>query len=480
MKNKFYVTTPIYYPSGKPHLGSVYTTIAADILARWYTLLGKEVFFLTGTDEHTKKVLAEAEKYGKKTEVYLEEINGIFKKVFNDLNIEYSRFIRTSDEDHKKFVQYILKKVNDKGDIYKGNYEGYYCTECEAYYTERDSIDLKCPVHEKKLEMLKEESYFFRLSKYKDKLLDFYKKNPNFISPEYRRTEIINRVEEGLKDLSISRKNLNCGIEFPLDKSHKVYVWFDALNNYLTGVGVLENKKLFKKFWPADLHIIGKDILWFHAVIWPAILMSADYEIPKKVYAHGWITSNEKKIGKSSGNADDIEELIKKYGSDSLRYFLFRIIPFGDDGDYYEKNLIERNNELANKLGNLISRVSNLAEKNGIEKTENRLLKKLKLKKITNLMENLEFDKVLNEIFGFIDVCNEYVQNNKLWETKDRKSLYELVDCIKSISILLWPFIPNASEKIAKDYGFKINYKEIKTPIKSERIKKGENLFKRI
>lgn len=501
MAKKFYVTTPIYYPSGKPHLGSVYTTLAADVLSRWYKLLGFDVFFLTGTDEHTKKVVIEAVKHGKDIETYLGEITNIFKKVFKNLNIEYDRFIRTSDKDHKKFVQYILNVVNDKGDIYKGVYEGYYCSECENYYTERETPNLICPIHKKSLEVLKEDSYFFKLSKYKDKLLDFYDKNPDFISPEYRKSEIINRVKEGLKDLSISRTNTDWGIEIPFDKNHKVYVWFDALNNYLTGVGVLDNKKLFKKFWPADLHIVGKDILWFHAVIWPAILMSAGYEIPKMVYAHGWLTSNEKKIGKSTGNADDIEELIKKYGSDSIRYFLFKVTPFGEDGEYFEKNLVERNNELANKLGNLVSRVSSLAEKNGVEKTKNKLFKKSYLKKISSLIKNLEFDKSLNEIFTFVDVCNEYIQNEKPWETgvqkdsnespestklhsekilQNKKILYELVDSIKVISILLWPFIPNASEKIAENFGFKISYDEILKPIKVTNIKRGENLFRKI
>ncbi|MEK6914469.1 MAG: methionine--tRNA ligase [Nanoarchaeota archaeon] len=502
VKKKFYVTTPIYYPSGKPHIGSVYTTIAADVLSRWYKLLGYEVFFLTGTDEHTKKVLVEADKNGKNVNNYLDEITKVFKKTFESLDINYDRFIRTSDEDHKKFVQYILNVINKKGDIYKGKYEGYYCNECEDYYTEREASKLICPIHGKNLEFLKEDSYFFKLSKYKDKLLDFYEKNPNFISPEYRRSEIINRVKEGLRDLSISRKDLNWGIEIPFDKEHRVYVWFDALNNYLTGVGVLNDKKLFKKFWPADLHIVGKDILWFHSVIWPAILISAGYKIPKKIYAHGWLTSNDKKIGKSLGNADDIEELIKKYGSDSIRYFLFKVIPFGEDGEYSEKNLIERNNELANKLGNLVSRVSSLVEKKGIEKSKNKLFKKSYLKKISWLIENLEFDKALNEIFAFVDICNEYIQKKKPWDTGDpenslefsglqkiqnekrlseaRKVLYELADSIKIIAILLWPFIPNTCEKIAKNFSFKIDYSEINKTISVKKIRKEENLFKRV
>jgi methionyl-tRNA synthetase len=479
-KNKYYVTTPIYYPSGKPHLGSAYTTIAADIVARWHKLLGDEVFFLTGTDEHTKKVVKEAEKAGKDINEYLEDITKIFKETFKDLNIEYDRFIRTSDKDHKKFVQHILNIVNDKGDIYKGTYEGHYCHECEAYYTEREAPELICPVHEKDLDVLKESSYFFKLSEYQDKLLDYYEKNPGFISPKHRRTEIINRVKEGLRDLSISRTDIDWGVKLPFDNEHSCYVWFDALTNYLTGVGVLEDKKLFKKFWPANAHIVGKDILWFHSVIWPAMLLSAGYELPKKVYAHGWLTLKDKKIGKSAGNAADLNELIKRFGVDSIRYFLFKVTPFGEDGEYSEKTLIDRNNELANKLGNLVSRVSSLAEKNGIEKTPNKLIKKLKLKEISQLIDNFEFDKALNKIFAFIDICNEYIQNKKPWETKDKKVLYELVDSIKAIAILLSPFIPGTSEKIAKNLGFKIDYKEINKPISVKKIKKGENLFNRV
>ena len=479
-KDKFYVTTPIYYPSGKPHLGSAYTTIAADILARWHKLLGEDVFFLTGTDEHTKKVVKEAEKAGKDVEEYLKDITKVFKEAFGELNVEYDRFIRTSDKDHKKFVQHILNVVNDKGDIYKGTYEGHYCHECEAYYTEREASGLICPIHEKKLDVLKEDSYFFKLSEYQNKLLEFYNDNPDFISPKHRKNEIINRVKEGLRDLSISRTDIEWGIELPFDKEHTCYVWFDALTNYLTGVGVLEDKKLFKKFWPANVHIVGKDILWFHSVIWPAMLMSAGIELPKKVYAHGWLTLKDKKIGKSAGNAADLAELIKRFGVDPIRYFLFKVTPFGEDGEYSEETLIDRNNELANKLGNLVSRVSSLAEKNGIIKCENKLLKKLKLKEIGNLIDNLEFDKALNEIFAFIDVCNEYVQDKKPWETKDQKILYELVDSIKAIAILLYPFIPGTSEKIAKGFGFKLKYDEIKRPIVVKKIKKGENLFTRV
>ena len=473
MPKKFYVTTPIYYPNDIPHIGHAYTTLAADIISRWNKTLGNKVRFLTGTDEHGKKIEEAAIKAGKKPKEFVDELVPKFKDAWKKLNIKYDRFIRTTDEDHKKTVQKILQIVYNKGDIYLGEYEGYYCTGCEAYYTEKDLNNESCPIHKTKIEKLKEPSYFFRLSKYQKKLLNLYKKG--FILPKFREKEIINRVEEGLKDLSISRTSFKWGISVPFDKKHVSYVWFDALLNYYTGA---------ENFWPADIHLIGKDILWFHAVIWPAMLMSAGIELPKKVFAHGWLTFNKEKISKSRGSVINVDELISIAGVDSARYFLFRETPFGQDGDFSREILIDRhNNELANKLGNLISRVSALAEKYGIQKTENTLLKKLKIKQIEELMKNYEIDKALNEIFAFIDICNEYVQNKKPWETHDKKILYELANSIKVIAVLLWPFIPETSEKIARQFGFKVgenSFKEIEKPLKIKKIKKSEILFKKI
>lgn len=467
-KKKFYVTTPIYYPSGKPHIGSAYTTIAADILARWHKLQGEEVFFLTGTDEHTKKVVKAAEKEGMSPKEYTDYITPIFKESWKKLNIEYSRFIRTSDKDHEKFVEHILREVFKKGDIYSGVYDGLYCFECEAYYTEKECSDKICPVHKKPLDNFKEETYFFKLSKYQEKLLKYYKKNPEFISPTYRKNEILKRVKGGLRDISISRKNEGWGIPLPFDNSQVAFVWFDALTNYVSGIGIQENKKHFEIFWPADIHLVGKDILWFHAVIWPAMLFAADIELPKKVFAHGWWMAKDTKIGKSSGNALDLDYLISTYGADSIRYFLFREVAFGQDGDFSEKALVERhNNELADKLGNLVSRTSALAENYGIEKTKNSLIQKLKEKKIDSLIENYELDKALNEIFAFIDKCNEYIQEKKPWETHDKKVLFELVDSLRALVPILSPFIPESAEKIAKVF-------------KTDTIKKAPILFKKI
>lgn len=480
---KFYVTTPIYYPNDIPHIGHAYTTIAADVLARWNKVKGRDVFFLTGTDEHAKKVFQAAKEKNVEINNFVDKLSRDFKKAWKELNIEYNRFIRTTDKDHIEIVKNILSKVYKKGDIYKGEYEGYYCVGCAAYYTEKDLENGFCPIHKTKVEKLKEESYFFRLSKYQKPLLDFYKKNSDFILPKSRSQEIINRVKEGLKDLSISRKDYGWGIKLPFDEKHVSYVWFDALFNYYSAT----RQKGKKKFWPANIHLIGKDISWFHCVYWPAFLLSAGIDLPEKVFAHGWWTFDKEKISKSRGKVINVAELIKIAGVGAARYFLLRATPFGEDGDFSEKALKDRyNNELANKLGNLISRVAGLIEKNGIEKTENKLLKKLKEKEIEKYIENFQFDKALNKIFGFIDICNQYVQSKKLWETAyvgKEKVLYELADSIKAIAILLWPFIPETSEKIAKQFGFKVgeeSLKEIEKPLRIEKIKKEKILFKKI
>ena len=459
MVEKYYVPTPIYYPNDIPHIGHAYTTLAADVLARWNSLKGKKVRFLTGTDEHGKKIENAAKKKGKKSKEFVDSLVPEFKDSWKKLNIKYDRFIRTTDKDHEKKVVEILQKVYDKGDIYLGEYEGYYCTGCEAYYTEKDLEDGKCPTHKTKIEKLSEPSYFFKLSKYQDKLLKLYEKNSGLILPDYRRKEILNRVKEGLNDLSISRTSFSWGIPLPFDKKHISYVWFDALLNYVSGA---------EDFWPADVHLIGKDILWFHTVIWHSMLLSAGLKLPKCVFAHGWWTFNKEKISKSRGKIINVNELISIAGVDASRYFLLRETPFGDDGDFSEKALVRRyNDELADKLGNLVSRVSGLIEKNGIAKCENKLLKKLNEKKIDKLIEEYKFDKALNEIFAFVDVCNEYVQNKKPWETKDKKILFELKESISKIGELLLPFIPESADKIIKQFNLK-------------KIKKREILFKKI
>lgn len=465
VKKKFYVTTAIDYPSANPHIGHAYQKVVADVLFRWNKLLGNDCWFLTGTDEHGKKIEINAKEKGKTPKEFVDEVSEKFKEAWASLNIEPSRFIRTTDKDHEKLVQEVIKKCNENGDIYIGEYEGYYCTNCEAYITEKDLVNGECPYHPgKKIDKLKEESYFFKLSKYQKFLLDLYEKHPEFILPKERRNEIVRRVKEGLNDLSVSRTSFSWGIPFPLNKKHVTYVWFDALFNYISGSG--KNHK----YWPADVHLLGKDNSWFHCVYWPAFLKSSGYKLPKTVFVHGFLTFNGQKISKSLGNSVSPKVLAEKYGADTVRYFLCRQFPFasGEDGDFDEKALIDRhNNELANKLGNLVSRVSGLIEKNGIEKTENKLLRRMELKKIDKLFESFEFDKILNEIFGFVDVCNEYVQDKKPWETGDKKVLYELKESILKIAELLWPFIPESSEKIKKQFSAK-------------KIKKGEILFEKI
>jgi len=481
MTNKtFYVTTAIDYVNAEPHVGHAYQKIVADALARWNKLQGKEVFFVTGTDEHGKKIANSAEKAGKSPKEFADEMVEKFKSAWKALNISYDRFIRTTDEDHKKVVSEIIEKVNKKGDIYKGKYEGYYCTACETYYTEKDLENGCCPVHKTKIEKLKEESYFFKLSKYQKFLLDLYKNNPEFVLPNERRNEISNRVKEGLQDLSITRTSFKWGIPFPLDKNHVIYVWFDALINYYTAT----REKGKEKFWPADIHILGKDNGWFHAVIWPAMLKSAGIELPKTVFIHGFLTFNGQKISKSLGNVISPIILAEKYGADSVRYFCLRNFPFanGEDGDFSERVLVDRhNNELADKLGNLVSRVSALAEKYGIEKSQSKTLDiKLTLNAVEKHFSNYELDKALNEIFAFIDKCNEHVQSKKPWETHDKKVLYELSNAIKDIAILLSPFIPETSEKISRVFNFSISLKELSKPLAVSKIKKSEILFKKI
>lgn len=467
MKKKFYITTAIDYVNAKPHIGHAFEKVLADALARWHRLRGEKVFFLTGVDENAQKNVEAAQNAGIPTKEFIDRNTGFFIELCKKLNISYDYFIRTTAKEHTIVVQKIVKKIIDNGDIYKGEYKGLYCTGCETYYTEKDLKDGKCPEHNREPEERTEEAYFFKLSKYKKQLLKLI---PEYVVPESKSNEVTARISEELNDVCISRKGARWGIDFPDDKDFKIWVWIDALINYVSGAD---------GNWPADVHVIGKGINWFHSVIWPAILISAGYKLPEKLLVHGYLNLGGQKMSKSLGNIIDPIELVNKYGADSVRCSLLRCSVF-EDSDYSEKILIKRNNELADKLGNLVSRVSALAEKYGIKKTENKLLKKLKLKEIEKLIDNYELDKALNEIFAFVDACNEYVQKNELWKSGDRKKLFELGDSIKAIGILLFPFIPETSEKIAKQFGFKIDWKEIKKPLKVEKIKKAEILFVKI
>ncbi|MFA5071650.1 MAG: methionine--tRNA ligase [Candidatus Pacearchaeota archaeon] len=479
MTKKFYITTAIDYVNAKPHIGHAFEKTLADAIARWHRLIGDKVWFLTGTDENAQKNSLAAKEAKIPVKEFVDKNSKIFIELCEKLNLSNDDFIRTTEKRHVDVSKEIIKKAFEKGDIYKKNYEGLYCYGCEAYKTEKDLIDGKCPEHPNRaISVLKEEAYFFKLSKYKNQIEKFVK---DYIVPESRKNEILSRLkEDDLKDLCVTRKNSDWGIDFPLDKNFKVYVWFDALINYISGSGEKH------EFWPADLHIVGKGINWFHSVIWPAILLSANYKLPKKLLVHGYLNLQGQKISKSLGNVIDPFVLVDKYGSDSVRYSLLRCSVF-EDSDYSEEILIKRNNELADKLGNLVSRVSALIEKYGFEKNPKWDIpfSIIKLQKdVEKHFENYETDKALNEIFSFIDLLNGYVQSEKPWEIHEedfkKAVLYNLALGIKTIAILLWSFIPSASEKIAKQFGFEIKYENIAKPLKENKIKKGEILFQKI
>ena len=474
-KKTFYITTAIDYVNARPHQGHAFEKVLADAIARYKKLQGFDVFFLTGVDENAQKNVEAAQKAGIPVKEFVDKNANLFIELCKKLNINYNDFIRTTAKEHGVVVQKLVKKMIDKGDIYKGKYSGLYCVGCETYYTEKDLVNGKCPEHDKEPELREEEAYFFKLSKYKQQLLKII---PNYVVPESRKNEVLARVKEELTDICISRKGAKWGIDFPNDKNYKIWVWIDALINYISGLKTKE-----KKYWPANLHIVGKGINWFHAVIWPALLLSANYKLPKQLLVHGYLNIKGEKMSKSLGNVIDPLELAEKYPSDSIRYSLLKCSVF-DDSDYSEDILIERhNNELANKLGNLVSRVSALAETKGLKKTENKLLKKLNLKKIEKHFDRYEIDKALAEIFAFIDECNEYIQKTKPWESANKNSekiLYELSDSIKATAILLWPFIPETSEKIAKHFAFEIDYKNINKPLAILHIKKSPILFQKI
>lgn len=498
---KFYITTPIYYVNDVPHLGHAYTTIACDTLARYYRQKGVKTFFLTGTDEHGQKIQKAASEKGLSPKELADKTHLAFKNLWEKLNISYDRFIRTTDEDHIKAVQNIFQVCYENGDIYLWEYESYYCVGCEEFKTETEikDYDYKCPIHLKECEKVKEESYFFRLSKYTDRLLDMYEKNPTFIQPDFRKNEIVSFVKQGLKDLSVSRRRdrVSWGIPVPFDENHTIYVWFDALTNYLTAVGYPDN---LTDFWPADIHVVGKDILRFHAVYWPAFLMSAGLELPKKVFAHGWWTVEGHKMSKSLGNVVDPFKACDRYGVDQLRYFLMREVPFGLDGDFSDTGIVNRiNSDLANDLGNLLSRSLTMVHKfqdgyvHGPSRTDNiqEEYKGIYLKTLDsfdNHMRNLEFSKALEEVWQFIDWLNKYIVKVEPWKLnkEDREYLktvlYTLVDGIYGILWMLNPFMPSKVEEALK----MLNYSFLPTSISpfsfpsGVRINQVKPLFPRI
>ena len=456
---KFFISTAIDYPSSKPHLGHLYEKVCADALARWHRLKGDEVHFSTGVDCHGRKIQQKAEQAGKSPEQFVSEMTKYFVEMCDAYNISYDDFISTTEKRHHLVVGELYKKIAAAGDIYKGHYEGHYCVECESYYAESDLIDGCCPTHNKKAEWIMEESYFFRMGRYQKQLVDFIEKNPSHLQPESRRKELLSRLKQPLKDLSISRASFSWGIPLPDEPKHVFYVWLDALTNYLTTVEY--PKKKYEKFWPADMHLIGKDIIWHHTVIWWSLLLSAGIKLPK-VYGHGFINLPSGKMSKSLGNVVDTIELKKKYGVDSIRYFLLREIPFGEDGLFSEEAIVTRNNnELANELGNLVNRTVVLIEKNLSGKIPNavpdkELASRLDSKKIAKLMDAGQMNAALAEIFSYISECNRYVNAKEPWKLKGKELgivLYSLADSLRVISILISPFIPETTSRINAQFG---------------------------
>ena len=485
MQNKkFYITTPIYYPSGKPHMGHAYSSIIADVFARFKRIEGKEVFFLTGTDEHGLKIQREAEKSKKEPKKFCDEISKTFKDLTKILNLSNDDFIRTTEERHYKSVTKLWETLEKSGDIYLSKYSGWYSVSDEAYYDE-DEIEIKDGKKFSKssgssVEWVEEESFFFKLSKWQNKLLEHYKKNPTFIMPESRKNEVVQFVKKGLKDLSVSRTSFSWGIKVPNNDKHVIYVWLDALTNYISALNFPETKdKLYKKFWPADIHIIGKDILRFHAIYWPAFLMASNIPLPKKIYGHGWILSDQKKMSKSLGNILDPIEVINKYGIDQLRYYLLKEVSLGNDGNVSLENLENCiNNDLANNYGNLCQRVFSFVKKNcsnkipkemDLQPTDKKYLEIIKkdLENLSYFMNKQDINSYLKKIILFSFESNKYFNDSSPWEytKKDPKRMKTIVrtvlEQIKNISILLMPIIPISSNKVLNAMNIDPKYRNI-------------------
>lgn len=477
MDKKFYVTTPIYYVNDVPHIGHAYTTIVADVLARYYRqLLGeKSVFFLTGTDEHGAKVAQAAEAAKKKPKEFCDQVVSRFVKAWKELKISHDYFIRTTDPRHEKIVQRLLQKVYDNGYIYEGAYEGLYCVGCEKFLTETDLVNNKCPLHPNQKPIhQKEKNYFFKLSYFRKKIIKAIKdkSNPNHyeVLPEERRNEILGKLNQGLDDVSISRAGVEWGIPIPWDKKQTTYVWFDALLNYYTATQFLKDRN---KFWPANLHLIGKDILWFHAVIWQAFLLAAGLPLPKKVFAHGFFTINDQKMSKSLGNVISPSDLVKIFGVDGSRYLMLSAFPFGTDGDIsLEKFKTRYNADLANGLGNVVARVAKLCENSGLEFETTKTRGAIYSKELQEAFENFRFDDVLQNLWNTrLHAIDKLIDHHSPWLIEDKnelqKVLQEEVDELREFATKLKPFLPKTAEKIEKQF-------------KGPKIKTGRLLFPRL